>query len=110
MSIKPIDLQVNIGQLGNIARIQHGEQIQGALNQANQAQHLAKQSDVQAHTVNQPAQPENRDSQVNDRKERRRWKEKINRRDDGSDEVAVVDDAGQPEDDGEKGHLVDTLQ
>lgn len=108
MGIKPIDIQVNISQLNQVARIHQHEQSHPVTQQARQAEHLVRETLQQDHQVDQSNQPTNDESKVRERKEnpQRRFKHRNPKRRQQEQEAETSDS----QDDEEKGHLVDTVR
>lgn len=70
MSFKPIDIQINISQMNNVARNQQHERTQPLHDQAAHAAHLKKESDEKQHIVEPKGQTRNEESTVKWRKEK----------------------------------------
>jgi hypothetical protein len=75
MGIKPIDVQVNISQINHVARMHQNEQGHHRDVQLYQGQHMVKDAEAMAHTIQQTHQPENEESLVKERKEGRQAEE-----------------------------------
>ena len=105
MGVKPIDLQVNISQINHVARIQHNEQGHFREVQLKQADHLAKESEAKAQTIQQTLESTNEESLVKERKESLPQQHHAQH---GEHERDEGDDEEMPEDVFDtKGHLFD---
>jgi len=69
MSFKPIDIQVNISQMNNVARSQQHERTHPLHDQAAHAAHIKKEGDDRQHIVEPKGQTTNEESTVKWRKE-----------------------------------------
>ena len=69
MSFKPIDIQINISQMNNVAKHQQHERTQPLHDQAAHAAHLKKEGDERRHIVEPKGQTTNEESTVKWRKE-----------------------------------------
>ena len=112
MSFRPIDLQINIGQLNHVARGQEQERLQPLQDQAVHAAHIVKEGDVKQHAVEAKSQPSNEESRVAWRKEKeaeRRKRREARRRE--AEKAAAGPAAGSDRDDfPEKGGYIDVLR
>ena len=105
MGIKPIDVQVNISQINHVARMQHNEQGHHREVQLQQGQHVLREADATAHSIQQTHQPENEESVVKEKAEQER-RESKGRNDSEKEQHAEEEDA-IPDPLEEKGQLFD---
>lgn len=114
MSFRPIDLQINIGQLNHVARGQQQERLQPLQDQAVHAAHIVKEGDVKQHAVEAKSQPSNEESRVTWRKEKeaeRRKRREARRQMEAKAAAAGGPGAGSDGDDfPEKGGYIDVLR
>lgn len=114
MSFRPIDLQINIGQLNHVARGQQQERLQPLQDQAVHAAHIVKEGDVKQHAVEAKSQPSNEESRVTWRKEkeaeRRRRREARRREAEKNAAGAGPAPASDRDDFPEKGGYIDVLR
>ena len=106
MTFRPIDLQVNLSHLNEVAKSQQHIKLQHQIEQAHHSAELNKNSKQVESTVKQTQQTNNQDSSVKNRKENpnRKYKNKHKRDYKGEE----LDNGFSSEDDEDKGHLIDT--
>jgi len=108
MSFKPLDIQVNISQMNQVARTQQHEQGLAKESQIQHAQHIIKESQIKDQTIEQTGQSTNEDSLVKERKENQKRKLKYKNKKKQQEEQEKSQKKQEPDD--EKGHIIDTMR